>query len=125
MHVRIEHLSRQGWTPNTAFEPEFSLLKPGTGFGGQLAPCDRNDTLAKPCHGYGNKGLSRTSAFLGRLPNGMRASGIDVFRIEHEDAKCQFEMNYPCTDAFTSCDHFVFLRKAASHEQVAMNTSPR
>lgn len=109
---QIERLSRQGWTLNTGLEPEFSLLKRGTGIGGQLAPCDPSDTLAKPCYDY--KGLSRTRVFLERLSNSLRASGIDVYQIDHEDANGQFEMNYTYTDALTSCDHFVFFKMAAS-----------
>jgi glutamine synthetase len=52
--------------------------------------------------------------FLERLSGALRATGIDVYQIDHEDANGQFEMNYTYTDALTSCDHFVFFKMAAS-----------
>jgi glutamine synthetase len=58
--------------------------------------------------------LSRTRVFLEKLSKSLRASGIDVYQIDHEDANGQFEMNYTYTDALTSCDHFVFFKMAAS-----------
>ena len=66
----------------------------------------------KPCYDY--KGLSRTRAFLEKLTESMRAVGIDVYQIDHEDANGQFEINYTYTDCLTSCDHFVFFKMAAS-----------
>jgi glutamine synthetase len=110
MRGQIERLTQKGWTLFTGLEPEFSLLK--RGIGGKIEPCDESDTLAKPCYDY--KGLSRTRVFLERLSNALRATGIDVYQIDHEDANGQFEMNYTYTDALTSCDHFVFFKMAAS-----------
>ena len=107
---QLERITAKGWTLFTGLEPEFSLLRRGVG--GQIEPCDASDTLAKPCYDY--KGLSRTRAFLERLSNALRATGIDVYQIDHEDANGQFEMNYTYTDALTSCDHFVFFKMAAS-----------
>jgi hypothetical protein len=63
---------------------------------GKIEPCDASDTLAKPCYDY--KGLSRTRVFLERLSNALRATGIDVYQIDHEDANGQFEINYTYTD---------------------------
>ncbi len=79
---------------------------------GVIEPCDASDTLAKPCYDY--KGLSRTRAFLEKLTESMRAAGIDVYQIDHEDANGQFEINYTYTDCLTSCDHYVFFKMAAS-----------
>ena len=44
----------------------------------------------------------------------LRASGIDVYQIDHEDANGQFEINYTYTDCVTSCDHYIFFKMAAS-----------
>lgn len=106
---QIARLSAQGWTLHTGLEPEFSLLKRVEG---RIVPCDDSDTLAKPCYDY--KGLSRTRTFLEKLANSLRAVGIDVYQIDHEDANGQFELNYTYTDCLTSCDHFVFFKMAAS-----------
>ena len=48
------------------------------------------------------------------LVDAMRATGIDVYQIDHEDANGQFELNYTYTDCLTSCDHFVFFKMAAA-----------
>lgn len=107
---QIERLTAKGWTLYTGLEPEFSLLKRSVD--GRIEPCDASDTLAKPCYDY--KGLSRTRAFLEKLSNALRATGIDVYQIDHEDANGQFELNYTYTDCLTSCDHFIFFKMAAS-----------
>jgi len=107
---QVARLAERGLTMFTGLEPEFSLLR-RTDDGG-IAPCDPSDTLHKPCYDY--KGLSRTRAYLETLANVMRATGIDVYQIDHEDANGQFELNYTYTDCLTSCDHFVFFKMAAS-----------
>lgn len=110
LKAQIERLAARGWTLNSGLEPEFSLLKKTVD--GRLAPCDDSDTLAKPCYDY--KGLSRSRVFLERLTEALRATGIDVYQIDHEDANGQFEINYTYTDCLTSCDHYVFFKMAAA-----------
>ena len=110
LRKQIARLAQQGWTLLTGLEPEFSLLKRSVT--GQLEPCDASDTLTKPCYDY--KGLSRTRGFLEKLSNALRATGIDVYQIDHEDANGQFEINYTYTDCLTSCDHYIFFKMAAS-----------
>jgi glutamine synthetase len=107
---QIARLDARQWTLNTGLEPEFSLLKRSVA--GSIEPCDPSDTLAKPCYDY--KGLSRTRVFLEKLTESLRAVGIDVYQIDHEDANGQFEINYTYTDCLTSCDHYVFFKMAAS-----------
>lgn len=80
---QIERLSDRGWTLNTGLEPEFSLLKRNS-LTGAIEPCDGSDVLAKPCYDY--KGLSRTRTYLEKLTESLRAVGIDVYQIDHEDA---------------------------------------
>ena len=103
---QVARLSARGLVMYTGLEPEFSLLARKAD--GSVAPCDPSDTLAKPCYDY--QGLSRTRAYLERLSNALRASGIDVYQIDHEDANGQFELNYTYTDCVTSCDHFIFFK---------------
>lgn len=107
---QVARLAQRGLTMFTGLEPEFSLLRRTEG--GGIEPCDSSDTLHKPCYDY--KGLSRTRAYLEKLSNVLRASGIDVYQIDHEDANGQFELNYTYTDCLTSCDHFVFFKMAAA-----------
>jgi len=102
-------LKEQGLTLYTGIEPEFMLLKRGAG--GALTVWDDTDTLEKPCYDF--KGLSRGAAFLERLVEGVRPSGLDVYQIDHEDANGQFEVNFTYADALTSADQLVLLRMAA------------
>jgi glutamine synthetase len=107
---QLKRLEAKGLTFYTGLEPEFSLLKKTAN--GQVVPCDDSDTLAKPCYDY--KGLSRARGFLETLTDSMKAAGIDVYQIDHEDANGQFEINYTFEDCLTSCDHYVFFKMAAS-----------
>lgn len=107
---QLEQMAARGWTFHTGLEPEFSLLRRSAD--GQLEPCDPSDKLLKPCYDY--KGMSRSREFLERMTEALRAVGIDVFQIDHEDANGQFEINYTYTNALTSCDNYVFLKMAAS-----------
>lgn len=107
---QLKRLEAKGMTFYTGLEPEFSLLKRNTD--GQIVPCDASDTLAKPCYDY--KGLSRARAFLEKLTDSMKAVGIDVYQVDHEDANGQFEINYTFKDCLSSCDHYVFFKMAAS-----------
>jgi glutamine synthetase len=91
-------------------EPEFMLLSKDAN--GKLAPGDPTDTLDKPCYDY--KGLSRTSAVLDDITGSLRAVGIDVYQIDHEDANGQFEVNITYADALKSADNFTFVKMAAS-----------
>jgi glutamine synthetase len=106
---QLERMEAKGWIFYTGMEPEFSLLRKVEG---RLVPSEASDTLAKPCYDY--KGLSRSRAFLERLAESLRAVGIDVYQIDHEDANGQFEINYTYTDALTSCDHYTFFKMGAA-----------
>jgi glutamine synthetase len=45
---------------------------------------------------------------------GLRAVGIDVYQIDHEDGNGQFEINFTYADALKSADNFTFVKMAAS-----------
>ena len=103
-------LAQRGYTMWTGIEPEFMLLQRAAD--GSLGLIDSTDKLDKPCYDY--KGLARSSAILDELSRHMRAVGIDVYQIDHEDANGQFEINYTYADALTSADHFTFFKMGAS-----------
>lgn len=107
---QVQRLKEQGLIFYTGLEPEFSLLKKDAN--GRIMPCDASDTLAKPCYDY--KGLSRVRGYLEKLVASMKAVGIDVYQIDHEDANGQFEINYTYADGLTSCDHYLLFKMAAS-----------
>jgi glutamine synthetase len=107
---QLARLSARGLTLYTGIEPEFMLLTRLEN--GKLAPFDATDGLDKPCYDY--KGLSRASVFLDKLVGSLRAVGIDVYQIDHEDANGQFEVNFTYAEAMKSADNFTFVKMAAS-----------
>ena len=48
------------------------------------------------------------------MVSGLRAVGIDVYQIDHEDGNGQFEINFTYADALASADNFTFVKMAAS-----------
>ncbi len=107
---QLDKLAREGLTLYTGIEPEFMLLTRDAG--GKLKPFDGTDALEKPCYDY--KGLSRATPFLDELVTSLRAIGIDVYQIDHEDANGQFEVNFTYSDALTSADNFTLVKMAVS-----------
>lgn len=106
----LARLAAHGYTLNTGIEPEFMLLRRAEH--GRLALFDETDTPDKPCYDY--KGLSRASAILDDMTRHLRAVGIDVYQIDHEDANGQFEINFTYADALRSADNMTFVKMAAS-----------
>jgi glutamine synthetase len=107
---QLKRLDAKGLTLWTGMEPEFMLLRRKEG--GGLAPLDDTDTLDKPCYDY--KGLSRGAAILEELTESLRAIGVDVYQIDHEDGNGQFEINFTFADALKTADNFVLFKMAAS-----------
>lgn len=107
---RLDALAQDGLTLYTGIEPEFMLVTKKTD--GTLAPFDATDVLEKPCYDY--KGLSRSAVFLERVVDSLKAAGIDVYQVDHEDANGQFEVNFTYADALKTADNFVFFKMAAS-----------
>lgn len=106
----LDDLAKQGMTMYTGIEPEFMLLARRAD--GTLGPAEASDELEKPCYDY--KGLARSSDFLTRITESLRAVGIDVYQIDHEDANGQFEVNFTYADALRTADNFVMFKMAAS-----------
>jgi glutamine synthetase len=110
LQAQIARLTQRGMTLYTGIEPEFMLLTRTTD--GSLQPADATDTLDKPCYDY--KGLYRSRAILDEMVEGLRAVGIDVYQIDHEDGNGQFEINFTYDAALQSADSFIFVKMAAS-----------
>jgi len=107
---QLQRYSQSGYTLFTGIEPEFMLLRRDEH--GQLAPFDATDTADKPCYDY--KGLARARGILDELSQHLRAAGIDVFQIDHEDANGQFEINFTYADALRTADNMILFKMAAS-----------
>jgi glutamine synthetase len=105
---QIERLAERGWTLQTGIEPEFFLLRAE---GNRFVPADPLDRLDKPS--YDLKSLPRQSDFLAELVVGLKACGLDVFQLDHEDAHGQYEVNFMHADALTSADNLMLFKMAA------------
>lgn len=105
---QVAALAARGWTLQTGIEPEFFLLR---GADGAVAAADRADRLDKPS--YDLKSLPRQRDFLHQLAEGLRACGLDVFQIDHEDAHGQYELNFRHADVLTSADRLMLFKQAA------------
>jgi glutamine synthetase len=101
-------LASRGWTLKTGIEPEFFLLRQ---VDGQWRPADDADRLDKPS--YDLKSLPRQAAFLHALHGSLRAWGLDVLQIDHEDAHGQYEVNFAYDEALASADHLMGFKLAA------------
>jgi glutamine synthetase len=110
LKAQTARLEERGYTLFTGIEPEFMLLSRRAD--GSLGPADPTDDLDKPCYDY--KGLYRTREALDEMVSGLRAVGIDVYQIDHEDGNGQFEINFTYADALKSADNFTFVKMAAS-----------
>jgi glutamine synthetase len=110
LQAQIARLTARGLSMFTGIEPEFMLLARRAD--GTLGPADPTDDLDKPCYDY--KGLFRTREALDEMVSGLRAVGIDVYQIDHEDGNGQFEINFTYADALKSADNFTFVKMAVS-----------
>ncbi len=97
---------QKGYTLNVGVEPEFMLLKRTEQ--GTYAPWDTLDTLAKPC--YDLRALYRNLDIMTTLVKYMQEMGWDPYANDHEDANCQFEINWTYADALTTADRQTFFR---------------
>jgi len=105
--IRQVELSRkQGYVVNVGIEPEFMLLKKNSA--GEYAPWDAFDTLAKPC--YDLRALYRNLELMTTLLGFMQGLGWSPYAGDHEDANCQFEINWTYSDALTTADRHTFFK---------------
>lgn len=97
---------KKGYMLNVGVEAEFMLLKRNEQ--GAYLPWDADDNLAKPC--YDLRALNRNLDITTTLIQYMQQLGWDPYANDHEDANCQFELNYTYSDALTSADRYTFLK---------------
>ena len=102
----LERARGLGYTLNIGIEPEFILMKKNAA--GTLEPWDALDTLGKPC--YDLRALYRNLDLMTTLIGYMQELGWDPYANDHEDANCQFEINYTYSDALTTADRHTFFR---------------
>jgi glutamine synthetase len=97
---------QKGYTFNVGVEAEFMLLKRTEQ--GSYVPWDSLDTLGKPC--YDLRALHRNLDIMTTLIKYMQELGWDPYANDHEDANCQFEINWLYSDALTTADRHTFYK---------------
>lgn len=103
---QLENAKDRGYGFNFGVEAEFMLLKQGEN--GKYMPWDALDTLGKPC--YDLRALHRNLDVLTTLMKYMQGLGWYPYANDHEDANCQFEINWRYSDALTTADRHTFFK---------------
>ena len=103
---QLDIARKRGYELMVGTEPEFMLLKRAAD--GSYAPWDALDNAAKPC--YDMRSLHRNLDLLTRLVGYMQELGWGPYAADHEDANCQFEINWKYADALTTCDRQIFFK---------------
>jgi glutamine synthetase len=98
--------SELGYEFKTGVEAEFHLVKQDAD--GTWHVYDPLDTLAKPC--YDLRTLHRNLDLLTTIIRHMQEIGWDPYATDHEDANCQFEINFVYSDALTTADRHTFFK---------------
>ncbi|HHZ90550.1 TPA: type III glutamate--ammonia ligase [Candidatus Poribacteria bacterium] len=118
---QLENSKQKGYIFNVGVEAEFMLLKGDEN--GRYAPWDSLDTLEKPC--YDLQSLHRNLDVMMTLIKYMQELGWSPYANDHEDANCQFEINWVYSDALTTADRHTFYKwmvKTIAEEQGLLAT---
>ena len=103
---QLERARKKGYLLKTGVEPEFLLVRQNED--GSYRPHDPLDRLEKPC--YDLAALSRNFDFVTTLLKYLQELGWDPYANDHEDANCQFEINWRYSDALRTADRHTFYR---------------
>lgn len=95
-----------GYTYKIGIEPEFHLVQQDGD--GHWRVYDKLDTLAKPC--YDLRALHRNLDIMTTLIKYMQEMDWDPYANDHEDANCQFEINFTYADALITADRHTFFK---------------
>ncbi len=103
---QLERLRQKGYVFNVGVEAEFMLLKKTEQ--GQYVPWDSLDASKKPC--YDLRALYRNLDVMATLIRHMQELGWGPYANDHEDANCQFEINWLYSNAMTTADRHTFFK---------------
>jgi glutamine synthetase len=103
---QLEKAKEKGYVFNVGVEAEFMLLKRDEH--GGYSPWDTLDALRKPC--YDLRALHRNLDVMTKLIKNMQGLGWFPYANDHEDANCQFEINWVYSDALTTSDRHTFYK---------------
>ena len=103
---QLEKARDKGYLFNVGVEAEFMLLRKAED--GSYVPNDPLDILDKPC--YDLVTLNRNLDLMTTLIRHMQDLGWGPYANDHEDANCQFEINWQYSDALKTADRHTFFR---------------
>ena len=103
---QLARAEERGYALHTGVEAEFMLLKRGED--GRYSPYDPLDVLDKPC--YDLVTLNRNFDIMTTLIKHMQELGWTPYANDHEDANCQFEINWTFSDSLTTADRHTFFK---------------
>ena len=112
---QLARAREKGYVLKTGVEAEFILLQKNDD--GSYRPYDPLDVLKKPCYDLG--ALGRNLDFVTTILKHLQVLGWDPYATDHEDANCQFEINWTYADALRTADRHTFYRwmvKACAQE---------
>ena len=103
---QLARAREQGYLFNVGVEAEFMVLQRTEQ--GDYVPWDTLDTLGKPC--YDLRALHRNLDMMTTLVTYLQELGWAPYATDHEDANCQFEINWRYADALTTADRHTFFK---------------
>jgi glutamine synthetase len=103
---QLARAREQGYLFNVGVEAEFMLLQRTAQ--GDYVPWDTLDTMGKPC--YDLRALHRNLDMMTTLVTYLQELGWAPYATDHEDANCQFEINWQYADALTTADRHTFFK---------------
>jgi len=103
---QLKRARKMGYVFHVGVEPEFMLLRKNSRE--EYEPWDGLDNSPKPC--YDLRALHRNIDVMTTLLQYMQELGWDPYANDHEDANCQFEINWTFSDALTSADRHTFFK---------------
>ena len=103
---QLERLRQKGYIFHVGVEAEFMLLKKNGD--GNYSPWDPLDTIGKSC--YDLRALYRNLDVMATLIRYMQELGWAPYANDHEDANCQFEINWLYSDALNTADRHTFFK---------------
>ena len=106
LRKQLAKAADKGYTLKLGVEAEFMVLKQDEL--GNFLPWDALDTLGKPC--YDLRALHRNLDMMTRLIKYMQDLDWYPYANDHEDANCQFEINWKYSDALTTADRHTFFK---------------
>ncbi|KAL3692749.1 hypothetical protein R1sor_006400 [Riccia sorocarpa] len=105
---QIKKAADKGYTMKTGVECEFFLIKRDRAFASGIKAAEAYDTAPKPCYRQGS--LFKQFDVIAKLVEYMEEMGWKPYQADHEDGKCQFEINWEYDDCLATADKHTFFK---------------